>query len=136
MSNKSLVGLCIIILLFLGGVFFFVSKQSSKSPPATTPAKVTPTVFQLKEVTVTLTKDGFSPKKITINKGEGVRWINKSGEKASLNSADHPTHKKFPEINLGEFADKTMLNHVFTKVGTYEYHNHYLPSQTATIIVE
>lgn len=139
MNNKTLVGLVILIILFLGGILFiFSNRQPPKETQSQAVATITPTptIFTLKEITVTLTNSGFSPKTITIKKGEGIIWLNKSGVKATINSADHPTHKKFPEMNLGEFDNDQTITHVFTKAGTYEYHNHYSPQETGVVVVK
>lgn len=138
MSNKVLVGLILGILIFLGIIFLLFTKRSPSSSLSQTKTSVpsSPTTFQLKETKIELTNTGFSPKTTTINKGEGVIWTNTSGSKATINSADHPTHKKFPEMNLGEFENGQSLTHVFMKPGTYEYHNHYNPSETGELIVK
>lgn len=89
-----------------------------------------------KLVNITLTSSGFEPQTKTIEKGSRVIWLNKSGETASLNSADHPTHRLYPALNLGEFANGSSVQLIFDKSGTYKYHNHLKPSQTGTIIVQ
>jgi plastocyanin len=137
MSNKTFVGLLILIVIFLFGVVFLFTKQ--KTGPLkqkTTSTSQSPTRYTLKETSIMLTQSGFSPRIVTIKKGEGIIWINKSNAKATINSADHPTHKKFPEVNLGEFVTTTSITHVFAKIGIYEYHNHYNPQETGTIIVQ
>jgi len=68
--------------------------------------------------------------------GTKVVWIKKSGAVATVNSADHPTHLVYPPINMGEFKDGTSVQLVFDKPGTYKYHNHLIPSQTGTVVVE
>jgi len=85
---------------------------------------------------ITLSKDGFEPKNITIKTGEVVIWTNKSGKQASVNSADHPTHKLFPVLNLGTFGDKESVQARIHRAGELKYHNHFDPTQTGTITVE
>lgn len=84
---------------------------------------------------VTLTSKGFNPQTITIKKGEFVIWQNQSGKVASVNSADHPTHKLFPVLNLGLFNNGTSTQTSIPNTGEFRYHNHLIPSQTGTIIV-
>lgn len=86
--------------------------------------------------TITLSKNGFEPQKITVNKGEVVIWTNKSGASASVNSAEHPTHKLFPPLNLGIFEDGQNLQIRIYRVGEYKYINHNNPSQSGTITVK
>lgn len=85
--------------------------------------------------TVTLTAKGFEPDKITINKGDVVTWLNKSGGDATVNSADHPTHRLFPVLNLGNFADGSSVQAKINRTGVLKYHNHLNPTQTGTIVV-
>lgn len=85
---------------------------------------------------VTLTQSGFSPKDITVSAGTKVVWTNNSGKAATVNSDDHPTHKKFPFLNLGEFGDGESLDVVFDTPGVYTYHNHYNASETGSVTVK
>lgn len=87
-------------------------------------------------VTITLTKSGFNPQKVTVKAGTKVTWINQSGGTATVDSADHPTHLKYPPLNLGSFANGGSLSLVFDKTGTYGYHNHLNSSQFGTVTVE
>ncbi len=84
---------------------------------------------------VNLTSKGFVPQKITIKKGEVIVWSNKSSKKASVNSADYPTHKLFPVLNLGLFNDGENVQARIFRTGELRYVNHLIPSQTGTITV-
>ncbi|OIP57464.1 MAG: hypothetical protein COX79_00510 [Candidatus Levybacteria bacterium CG_4_10_14_0_2_um_filter_36_16] len=86
--------------------------------------------------TVNLTSKGFAPQTVTIKVGESVRWTNKSSAKASVNSADHPSHKLFPFLNLGLFNPGSTVQARFNSAGTFTYHNHFAPTQTGTVIVK
>lgn len=85
--------------------------------------------------TVTLTKAGFEPKKLTVKKGEIIIWTNKSGSAASVNSAEYPTHKLFPALNLGIFEDGQNVQARIFQTGEYKYVNHNAPAQTGIITV-
>jgi len=86
--------------------------------------------------TVNLTSKGFAPQTVTIKVGESVSWVNKSSAKASVNSADHPSHKLFPFLNLGLFNPGSTVQARFNSAGTFIYHNHFAPTQTGTVIVK
>ncbi len=131
-------GLLILILILLLGIVIIVIKQKPSTRPISNVKTTVPSPSHslFKETKIELTKTGFSPRIVTIKVNEGISWTNKSGVKATINSADHPTHKKFPEINLGEFGNNISLTHIFTKSGRYDFHNHYNPLQSGTIIVE
>ena len=89
-----------------------------------------------KIIFVKLLKSGFSPNIVRIKTGETVTWSNESGVDASVNSADHPTHKVNSFLNLGIFSSGSSTQTQFLKKGNFEYHNHLIPSQTGTVIVE
>lgn len=89
-----------------------------------------------KEVTVTLDKDGFSPKEVTIQVGSAVRWKNVSGEKQTVNSDKYPTNQLHKELNFGIFNNGSSVVYIFKKPGTYGYHNQLRHEQTGKVIVE
>lgn len=108
------------------------SEQNSTSP---TPIQGVAPLPQINSVA--LTKNGFSPEKITIKKGTAVKWINNSGtNNASVNSDDYPTNTRFPELNLGKINEGSAVAHIFTNTGTYTYHNEFNPKQKGTVVVE
>ena len=152
MNQKTLLaaGVLIIVLLVAGG-FLLVNRtennnqapspqtpvQTVSSPtPAEETATPTPEATKQKEAMVTLSKNGFSPKTVTVKTGDKVFWKNESGETATVNSAPHPIHTTYPKLNLGNFEDGETLELIFTDPGTYNYHNHLNVSQTGSVIVE
>lgn len=88
-----------------------------------------------KEVTVTLDDTGFSPKTVTIKPGTAIRWKNDTKDKQTVNSDNYPTNQLHKELNFGIFNAGTSVQYIFTKPGTYGYHNQLHPDQTGTIIV-
>ena len=68
--------------------------------------------------------------------GTKVRWVNKTAIAADVSSADHPTHLKYPPLNLGNFEPDKSVSLVFTEPGTYKYHDHLNPTKLGTVIVE
>lgn len=120
-------------ILILGGAVMLMSSSSTPTPPTQVPS--TPTSALPLESVVKLTSAGFSPKEVRVKAGNAVRFSNEF-KLASINSDDHPTHLKNPEINLGEFPKGTTLSHIFKKKGIYSYHNHNNPAQKGVIIVE
>lgn len=127
----------IVLLAAVGGLFFFLNNRNKNiNKIKQQPSQLTPIIRNEPQATVTYTKDGFNPKSITIKAGTRVTWINKSGKMTTVNSNDHPAHKLYPPLNLGEFPDNSSVQLVFVKPGSYGYHNHLNPSQTGEIIVE
>ena len=85
---------------------------------------------------VTYSDSGFSPNPITFKVGEKVEFKNNSSANVQVNSAVHPTHQLYPELNIGVIAPNETKTVTFTKAGTYKYHNHLNASQTGEIVVE
>lgn len=142
MNSKLL--LVIVALIVAFGAFTFLGNKNTS--PTISTKQPEPTVVKSNEttkpavtqpnnpvVTIVLTDSGFVPKDITVKAGTRVIWRNSSGKAASVNSDDHPTHRLYPFLNLGEFPDGSSVQVVFDKAGKYGYHNHYNASETGTI---
>lgn len=128
--------LLVIIALIVGlGAFILISTQQpeSRSIEKSTSTKVEQ---QGEVVNVALTDNGFTPKDITVKAGTRIVWTNSSGKPATVSSDDHPTHRLYPFLNLGEFADGSSVQVVVEKAGKYSYHNHLNASEVGTITVE
>lgn len=141
--NSKIALLIIALIILLGGGFLWANYGKTKSQKAniTLSASTTPTQSTLPKAaelgaTIMLTQSGFEPKKVTIKSGQRVIWQNKSGTAATVNSADHPTHKNYSPLNLGEFPDGGKVELDFSQPGTYLYHDHYHPEKTGVIVVE
>lgn len=141
--NKIL--LIIIALIIVLGAFTFLGNKNSNQTPTQpsesmssekTTGKTAETQSGNQLATITLTDSGFTPKDITVKTGTRVVWINKSGTAATVSSDDHPTHRLYPFLNLGEFADGSSVQVVVEKVGKYSYHNHLNASEVGTITAE
>ncbi|MBI5127340.1 cupredoxin domain-containing protein [Candidatus Roizmanbacteria bacterium] len=136
----------IIGVLVYGLVYYFaLGKKGANDylPSAVTPTQAvsetapsTPEAMVEKEVSVTLTADGYIPAVLTIKAGTTVTWTNNSGKNATVSSDPHPTHTNYPPLNLGPFQDGKTHSLKFDTPGTYGYHNHLDASQTGTIVVE
>jgi plastocyanin len=131
-KKRSIFIIIVIIILLVIGAFIFIKKSSSifQTNKTSAPAPLT------QEQTVTLTKKGFTPKEITIKTGTSIHWINKLGERATVNSDNYPTNQLHKEINLGIFANDSSLTHIFTQPGSFGYHDQFQPNFKGTIIVK
>lgn len=138
MNNKIL--LAIIVLVVAVGTFAFFGNKKTSTPAETT--KPTPAQTNSSPVravaanSILLFDTGFKPKELIVKAGTKITWINRSGKSATVDSDDHPTHKLFPFLNLGQFANGASVQVVFDKPGTYIYHNHFDASQTGRITVQ
>lgn len=143
--NKNILLILVIVVLAVGGFVLVQSQSKTEAPTKTTsttpsameksPSKETEVMSQ-KEDTVTLSDTGFDPKTITVKKGDKVVWLNKSGDSATVDSDNHPTHLLYPPLNMGTFKDGDKHELVFDKAGTYTYHDHFHPSKKGTVVVE
>jgi plastocyanin len=83
------------------------------------------------------TKDGYSPKTVTIKAGETISFINKSEIETQpsfgehMNHAAYPDKKVHPSLKMGE-SDKI----TFPEAGTFEFHNHHNEDHKGTVVVE
>jgi plastocyanin len=94
---------------------------------------------------------GYSPKTITINKGESVTFTNEHTRGSWPASDLHPTHRNYPGSNINKCGSNSeedifdackslgkgeSYTFTFNEVGTWDYHDHMKSSFTGTIIVE
>ncbi len=100
-----------------------------------------------KTVTVNFNGDAFSPKTITINKGDTVRWVSTGGN-MWVASAQHPDHTAYsgttrsqhcPDTSgtaFDECAPGTSYSFTFQKTGTWNYHDHLNAQLFGTVVVQ
>jgi len=144
MNNKTLITIIAVLIIVVAVVMVsgkFGKKttapvsnttQTQQQPQA---GKVT-TINNEQIITITATNSGFDPETITIKSGTRVIWTSTSDGPVAIASADHPTHKVYPPLNLGSFEKGSSVQLVFDKPGTYKYHDHLNPENTGTVVVE
>ncbi len=87
--------------------------------------------------TVRYTTSGFSPKSITINRGEAIKFINDTNQTMWVASDPHPIHTLYPGFDEGKSVGKGgVFTFTFTDAGTWSYHNHNKSTHAGTIIVK
>lgn len=85
---------------------------------------------------INMTKNGFSPREITINKGESVIFLNNDTKNRWPASNIHPSHRIYPE-----FDPKTPVEvgkkwgFAFNRPGSWRFHDHLFPEYTGFINV-
>ncbi len=85
------------------------------------------------EVTVTAT--GFAPATSTVARGATVRFLNADSAAHQVASAPHPTHTIYPPLNGDVLQSGASFDVVFSKAGTYKYHDHLNPGLTGSVTV-
>lgn len=102
-----------------------------------------------KTVTVTYSSSGgFSPKSITINKGDTVTFVSQSGQ-MWVGADEHPSHTGYDGTSRQEHCTGgpsttsfdqcsvgSSYSFTFNKTGTFDYHNHVGSAQVGTVIVK
>jgi plastocyanin len=85
---------------------------------------------------VTYTDSGFAPQPLSVSVGSTVTFVNESSRGMWVASAAHPTHQLLPGFDQLKTAAKgEVYEYIFTKVGTWKYHNHVYPSDVGIVVV-
>ncbi|MFZ1987805.1 MAG: plastocyanin/azurin family copper-binding protein [Minisyncoccia bacterium] len=97
---------------------------------------------------VTYTSTGFSPKTVTIKKGQSVIFVNKSGHSMWIGSDDHPAHTKYAGTERKAHCPDTTgtafdqcgvgdsYTFTFQQTGSWGYHNHTGAEDAGMVIVQ
>ena len=89
------------------------------------------------ETRVSYQDDGFHAPVVYIKLGSTVVFQNNSSRGMWIASAPHPTHTAYPEFDQKKsVARGGLYTFIFTKVGAWKYHNHMMPEQTGTVVVQ
>lgn len=157
MHDKStkIAAIIIVVLAILAGTFGYLiyqnpevilrnyaadhssAKESAPEKPASAQAEKS-----VSSIKVTYTKqNGFTPKTVTIEAGQTVKWVNNREDRPMWVASDaHPTHEKLPAFDaakvLGHYPKPgENFSYTFEKTGTWTYHDHADASQTGTVVV-
>lgn len=86
---------------------------------------------------VTYTDSGFGPTTLEVSVGSTVTFVNESSRGMWVASAVHPTHQLLPGFDqLSQVSRGGTYEYTFARIGTWKYHNHQNPADTATIVVK
>jgi len=153
MSKTTLIIGAVIIVILLAAVLLF--NQSSKERPIQgIPIDQAPPASEEEQPTVssnivTYTDSGYSPKEMTISKGDTVVFKNESSRTSWPASAVHPTHTVYPGSSIQKCGGSDIIfdacrdletgeewSFTFNEAGSWGYHNHRRAFNTGKIIVE
>lgn len=99
---------------------------------------------------VSMTKDGFSPSKLTVDVGDTVRFVNMDAVPRWPASDVHPTHRSYPgsgieKCSTAERSDifdackglgqGETFSFVFKSKGTWAFHDHLHPKDIGSVTV-
>jgi len=84
---------------------------------------------RMADKTVKIQKNAFSPAKVTVGKGDTVRWTNDDDR-------DHKVAAKDGSFSSGNLKPGDTFEHTFKKAGTFDYADEYRPRMKGTVVVE
>lgn len=151
-TKKILLTVSVLVVAVIGWIFFKKGGDIAVTPTLSVPVEstISPSLVVLPNLVI-YSDTGYTPKNLTIKKGEMVTWKNESKLSMWTASAMHPTHKIYPGTDIvncgtsagsGQFdACETLANgeswsFKFDNVGTWNYHNHSNSSHFGTVVVE
>ncbi|HUD06492.1 MAG TPA: cupredoxin domain-containing protein [Candidatus Saccharimonadales bacterium] len=121
---KLVVGLAVFTLLIL--TIASIHGSNPKSTPVATNE-------------ISITKNGFVPKVITINSGSEVTWTNNDSKVHAIGADPYPADNSISDFDSDiALQPKDSLSFIFVKPGTYTYHDQQNPHSSkyhGTIIV-
>jgi len=145
MSPKIYIIIGAVVIIVLGGLLFLQSGETPQTPAVEKQAVVATGVSH----TVTLTDTGYSPRELTVQKGDTVVFLNESSRGIWPATAIHPTHTIYPGSNrlkcgtqegmfdaCGSVASGASWSFVFGEQGSWGYHDHLNVSNTGKITVQ
>ena len=133
---KKVILISVVILLLISGIFFLNTNRKTATPALKKKENLGPVIPPKTLTQIKLTTNGFDPSTLTVKVNDTVNWKNESEKDATVSSDPHPTHELYPFLNLGIFKTGSSVQATFPKAGKFTYHNHLIPSQKGTIIVE
>lgn len=137
MSKSHVIALAVLIGVAGGGYYLMSQKGVEPDSSAAAVAKVPVAAVTLSDGT------GFSPATIQTRAGGIVRFINQSTGKMWVASDPYPSRTNYPAFDQGagltdtsKYEEKSKTyEFVFTKVGSYGYHDQLQPRYKGTVVV-
>ena len=112
------------------------NETSGQNPDQNQLTEVSNATDEANSVVIIYSESGFAPASVTVKAGQSVVFRNTSSRAVQVNSAPHPAHTLYPELNIGVINVGETKSLTFTNTGTKKYHNHLNSSQKGTIVVE
>ena len=150
MRRSSITALIVAVAIVAVIVLYFATRptasapKSSPSPSANAMASPSASASPSSSsqaanpgaVVLTYTASGFSPASVTVTSGQQLTVRNSSNQAIQFDSNPHPVHTDDPELNIGPIAAGASATVTLNKMGTFGVHNHFNPSQQATVTIK
>ncbi|HXH26415.1 MAG TPA: cupredoxin domain-containing protein [Candidatus Acidoferrum sp.] len=133
MKKYRIIITVVIFAIVVGGVLLLISRQPSSKPNNTQAASSGAAAIA---ATITYTSNGFEPASTTVKSGDTVAIKNTSDENMQFESNPHPVHTDDTDLNVGLVTPGQTKTFTVTKKGSFGFHNHLDPSDTARITIE
>lgn len=128
--NKRVILIIVAGLAVLGlalpAIILLKSSHNSTTSSDTVPA-----------ASVSITDQGFTPVTLTVKKGTKVTWTNNGNKPRQVASNPHPDHTELKGLDSkGPIGPESTYSYTFDKPGEYNYHDHFNPTVSGTVVVE
>jgi plastocyanin len=95
------------------------------------------TAQDIRTASITMTTDGFSPASLSIQKGTTVTWTNTGNTPRRIAADPHPEHTSLQGLDSKDpIGPEATYSYTFDTPGAYQYHDHFSPTTSGTIVVE
>lgn len=84
---------------------------------------------------IQITKDGFLPATIAVDKGTKIIWTNSDKTTHQIQANPHPTGDSLPGLRSEILNSEQTYEYIADSPGTYGYHDHISPTTNGTIEV-
>lgn len=135
----------VIVLLGVGGATYaLIQAANSNDDKATSTKPAVQTGPANKDYkapdpllpTIVFTDEGFSQPTYTYPADTAIKVDNQSSNDLQFSSADHPTHKEHPELNMKVLGAGKSGTFTPAGKGTYGFHDHLNPRSKGTLVIQ
>ena len=130
--KRVLLAIGVIIVLVVVGLV--LAGQNNSSP--STGASNSPAASAVSEASITYDSSGFHPAETTVKSGAQITFVNRTSGNIQVDSNPHPIHTDDTDLNVGTIEPGQSKTVTLTKKGSFGFHNHLLPSDSAKITIE
>lgn len=134
--NRRWITVAVIIIVLVVGGALLSTNHSKSSTTANNSQTNSSQNNQTSTPTITYTANGFSPASTTVKSGSMVTFQNNSSTDIQVDSNPHPIHTDDTDLNVGLISPGQSKTATLTKVGSFGFHNHLDPGQTAKITIQ
>jgi plastocyanin len=109
-------------------------QETASQPSAASPVAVSDAAGQ--PLVVTYRGGAFEPKRLDIQAGQTVRFVNGSDREFWVASNIHPTHQIYPSFDAkNPIPPGGSWEFTFGRPGYWRYHNHLMPNENGLVVV-